>query len=124
MQKEFGYRPYPYKHYESVFTRFYQGYILPRKFGVDKRKLHLSTLITTGQMLREDALRMMQELPYPDCNQEREDYEYVLKKLGFAREEFEQYMAAPAVPHSAYRSEKPMWDFFYRCYKGIEALRR
>lgn len=124
LQKEVGYRPYPYKHYESVFTRFYQGYILPRKFGVDKRKLHLSTLITTGQMRREDALRMMQESPYPDSNQEREDYDYVLKKLGFSREEFEQYMAAPAVPHNAYRSEKPMWDFFYRCYKRVEALRR
>lgn len=124
LQKEVGYRPYPYKHYESVFTRFYQGYILPQKFDVDKRKLHLSTLIATGQMSREDALEMMQGSPYPDPNQEREDCEYVLKKLGFSREEFERYIGAPAVPHNAYRSEKPIWDLLYRCYKGLEAIRR
>jgi hypothetical protein len=124
LKKEVGYRPYPYKHYESIFTRFYQGYILPRKFGVDKRKLHLSTLIMTGQMLREDALRFIQESPYPDSNQERDDYEYVLKKLGFSREEFEQYIAAPPVPHGNYRSEKPIWDFLYRFYKFINGFSR
>lgn len=123
LQQEVGYRPYLYKHYESVFTRFYQGYILPRKFGVDKRKLHLSTLITTGQMHREDALRLIQESPYPNFNQEREDYEYVLKKLGFSREEFEQYVALPAVPHDTYRSEKLIWDLLYRSYKYVNGLR-
>ena len=55
LAEEMGYKPYPYKHYESVFTRFYQGYILPRKFGVDKRRLHLGTLVAGGQMTREEA---------------------------------------------------------------------
>ncbi len=50
LQNNHDYKPYPYKHYESIFTRFYQGYILPRKFGVDKRKLHLSTLIMTNRI--------------------------------------------------------------------------
>ena len=54
---DYGYKPYPYKHYESVFTRFYQGYILPEKFGIDKRKLHLSTLILNNVLSREEALK-------------------------------------------------------------------
>ena len=49
LQREYGYKPYPYKHYESIFTRFYQGYILPKKFGYDKRKVHLSTLIMVAR---------------------------------------------------------------------------
>ncbi len=66
LKKEFGYKPYPYKHYESVFTRFYQGYILPHKFGYDKRRVHLSTLVISGQMKREDAMRLLEDSLYPD----------------------------------------------------------
>jgi N-acetyl sugar amidotransferase len=123
LKEEVGYRPYPYKHYESVFTRFYQGYILPRKFGVDKRKLHLSTLIATGQMDREEAVLLMAQSPYPDARQEQEDFAFVLKKLGFGREEFESYMATPAVPHDVYATEKPLWDFLYHGYKRMAAFR-
>lgn len=123
LDKEAGYRPYPYKHYESVFTRFYQGYILPRKFGVDKRKLHLSTLVVTGQMTRERALELMSQSPYPDPDQERSDYSFVLKKLGFSEEDFESYIAAPAVPHDYYATEKPLWDILYRGHKKIMAIK-
>lgn len=123
LKEEVGYRPYPYKHYESVFTRFYQGYILPRKFGVDKRKLHLSTLIATDQMEREEAALLMAQSPYPDARQEQEDLAFVLKKLGFGREEFESYMATPAVPHDVYATEKPLWDFLYHGYKRMVAFR-
>jgi N-acetyl sugar amidotransferase len=110
LQNEVGYRPYPYKHYESVFTRFYQGYILPRKFGVDKRKLHLSTLVSTGQMTRDKALELLSQSPYPDSGQLKDDHTFVLKKLGFTQNEFESYMATPQVSHDAYRSEKTLWN--------------
>ncbi len=123
LKEEVGYRPYPYKHYESVFTRFYQGYILPRKFGVDKRKLHLSTLVATSQMSREQALEMMQQPPYPDPRQEQDDYAFVLKKLGFDQQGFDTYVAAPPVSHNAYATEKPLWDFLYRNYKRAVSLR-
>jgi N-acetyl sugar amidotransferase len=123
LKEEVGYRPYPYKHYESVFTRFYQGYILPRKFGVDKRKLHLSTLIATGQMTRQEAVALMEQPPYPDIRQEQEDCVFVLKKLGFGRDEFETYLTAPAVPHDAHATEKPLWDFLYQRYKSLAALK-
>ena len=121
--KEVGYRPYPYKHYESVFTRFYQGYILPRKFGVDKRKLHLSTLVATGQMSRDQALAMMSQPTYPDLGQLRDDLAFVLKKLGFTQEAFEKYLAAPAAPHDVYPTERPLWDLMYHGYKKLMRLR-
>lgn len=106
LQNEFGYKPYPYKHYESVFTRFYQGYILPRKFGYDKRRVHLSTLIISGQMTREEALKLLEDSPYPDPIQEEQDRIFVMKKLGFTEESFDRYMSAPEVPHQVYGSEE------------------
>ncbi|RZL04481.1 MAG: N-acetyl sugar amidotransferase [Rubrivivax sp.] len=104
--REVDYKPYPYKHYESVFTRFYQGYILPTKFGVDKRRLHLSTLVCTGQMMREQALKTLETNPYPDGAQLEEDRAFVLKKLGFDKGWFKDYLGQPAVAHDHFPSEK------------------
>jgi N-acetyl sugar amidotransferase len=104
--KEIGWKPYEKKHYESVFTRFYQGHILPVKFGVDKRKLHYSTLICSGQMSRAEALELMGKPTYEDLSLLEEDRKHVLGKLGFSDEEFEHYLKAPAVPHDHYPSNK------------------
>lgn len=119
LQADYGYRPYPYKHYESVFTRFYQGYILPKKFGVDKRRIHLSTLVVNGQMKRDEALEACQESAYPSLDDEREDYEYVIKKLGYSRDEFEHYLSSPAVPHNSYPSEASFYNAIYRTIRRI-----
>lgn len=99
-----GWRPYEKKHYESVFTRFYQGYILPEKFGIDKRKVHFSTLICTGEIRREEALERMAEAPYEDPGLLDADWESVLRKLGMSDGEFDDYMRRPPVPHLAYPS--------------------
>ena len=74
-------RDYGGKHYESVFTRFYQGYILPKKFGIDKRKAHLTNLICSGQITREAAVKEL-EAPIYDSDQLRADYDFALKKTG------------------------------------------
>ena len=87
--KELGWRPYPGKHYESIYTRFIQAYLLPKKFNIDKRKVHFSALINSGQMTREEALEKLKEPPYPEDKME-EDLEYVIKKLDLTREEFEE----------------------------------
>jgi N-acetyl sugar amidotransferase len=108
---ELEWRDYGGKHYESVFTRFYQGYILPKKFGIDKRKAHLSNLIFSGQLSKQEALRELEEPIYPET-QLKEDYDFVLKKLGFTHEAFEDYLAQPAVPHSAYGFAKPYSEYF------------
>lgn len=117
--REVNYRPYPYKHYESVFTRFYQGYILPRKFNVDKRRLHLSTLVVTGQMSRDEAISLLDSSPYPDEMQMLQDREFVIKKLGFTEESFDSYMCAPMVSHESYGTERSRWDFLKRVHQFL-----
>jgi N-acetyl sugar amidotransferase len=116
LQENVGYRPYVSKHYESVFTRFFQGHYLPVKFGYDKRRAHLSTLIMAGDISREQALAEMEKSPYAALNLE-EDLDYVVKKLGLTRQEFEAYMAAPVKSHLEYPS-----DVFF--FEGLRNLKR
>ena len=124
LRREYGYKPYPYKHYESIFTRFYQGYILPTKFGVDKRRLHLSTLVASGQMTRDDALKGTEGLAYPSDAALEEDKDYFVKKMGWTRDDLARYIARPQKPHSAYPSEKPRWDFLVRVYRRFIRRRK
>jgi len=100
--EELGWRDYGGKHHESFFTRFFQDYILPRKFGVDKRKAHLSTLICSGQISREEALLELARAP-SQARLER-DKDYVLKKLSISNREFEDLMALPVKAHTDYAS--------------------
>ncbi len=102
--KDFNYKPYPYKHYESVFTRFYQSYILPIKFGVDKRKAHLSSLIASGQMTRIEALAILKEPPYNQRLLE-EDIDYFIKKMDWTKADFEAYLKKPEIAHNEYASD-------------------
>jgi len=123
LQEQFGYKPYPYKHYESIFTRFYQGYILPRKFGIDKRRLHLSSLIISGQMDRADAIADLEGIPYPSQSALLDDIAYFLKKMGWRETQLEEYLDRPQKPHSAYASEKPLWDLLMASYIKIRSWR-
>lgn len=102
-------KDYGGKHYESVFTRFYQGYILPQKFGIDKRKAHLTNLICCGQISREEALAEL-EAPIYDPAQLRTDYGFVLKKLDFTEQEFQDYIASPGVSHFEFETEAKYWE--------------
>jgi len=94
LMDKFGWADYGGKHYESLYTKFYQGWILPHKFGYDKRRMHLSTLICSGQMTRAEALVEMATPSYPP-EQIEPDTDFVAKKLGVSREEFAAVMAAP-----------------------------
>ena len=111
LTENFGFKQYPYKHYESVFTRFYQGYILPEKFNIDKRKLHLSTLICSGQMNRDDALEIIKDIPYPTKQDLENDKEYFLKKMKWNKKQMEDYISSPEKPHRLYGTEKDLWEF-------------
>ena len=117
LTEEMGYKPYPYKHYESVFTRFYQGYILLRKFGVDKRRMHLSTLIVSGQMTREEALSLLEHIPYPSKEDQEADIQYFLKKMGWSEHQLEIYLAQPEKPHAIYGTEKGFMRFASSVYR-------
>jgi N-acetyl sugar amidotransferase len=107
----FDWQDYGGKHYESVWTRFYQGYILPRKFKVDKRKAHLSNLIFMGQLTKDQALAELEHPIYPP-ELFKKDYDLVLKKLGFSASEFESIMDEPAVSHTQYKTEIPWSEKF------------
>ncbi len=83
LQDKFGWTPYGHKHYENIFTRFYEGYWLIRKFGYDKRRPHFSSLILTGQMTREEALGILKRDPY-DKEEALSDMEHIANKLGIS----------------------------------------
>jgi N-acetyl sugar amidotransferase len=109
--EELGWRDYGGKHYESVFTRFYQGYILPVKFGIDKRKAHLSNLIFSRQMEKPEALAELSK-PMYDPQQLKDDYEFVLKKLQLSEAEFDQLMLLPRKEHTDYATEVGFFEHY------------
>jgi len=117
LQATYQYKPYPYKHYESIFTRFYQGYILPEKFAVDKRRIHLGTLVAVGQLTRDDALKGLKGIPYHSPQELEEDRQYFIKKMGWTLNQLHEYLARPAKLHSDYGSEYELW-------KTLETIRR
>jgi hypothetical protein len=120
--RHFGWSDHGGKHHESVFTRFYQGYYLPRKFNIDKRKAHLSNLILSGQLTREEALEELQDPPYP-VEVQLSDLEYVRKKLGFSDTEWEDIMGTAQVPHLAFRSDSnPTHQLAYRIFRMVMYL--
>lgn len=97
----YGWTPYPQKHFESRFTRFYEGYWLPERFGFDTRRVQFSSLILTGQMTREEAL---EKLKSPAYNPETidEDFKYIATKLGISVDELRGYFNSP---------KKFYWDY-------------
>ena len=117
---ELGWRDYGGKHYESIFTRFYQGYILPTKFGIDKRKAHLSNLIFSGQITKEAALAELAQPNY-EAAQLETDHRFVLKKLELSEEEFTQLMNRPPRPHTDFATERSVYDAYpvLRPFRGV-----
>lgn len=118
---ELDWKDYGGKHYESVFTRFYQAYILPVKFGVDKRKAHLSNLILSRQINREQAFEEIRKLI---CDEQllKEDKAYVLKKLEFSETEFDSMMKQKPVSHASYKTESVYWDKYFMLVKIFKKI--
>jgi N-acetyl sugar amidotransferase len=116
LTESIGWRDYGGKHYESVWTRFFQGYFLLEKVGYDKRRAHHSSLICSGQMTRDEALADLESPPY-DENLLAEDLQYVLKKFGVSAEEFEALLAAPVKRAQEYPSHTFLFDTMHRYRK-------
>lgn len=94
LQEKFDWQPYQNKHFESVFTRFYEGYWLVNKFGFDKRRAHFSSLILTKQLDREKALEILSNPPY-DEKQAMKDLDYICRKLSISKDDFLSMMNQP-----------------------------
>lgn len=95
IENELNWKNYGGKHYESIYTRFFQGYILPVKFGYDKRKSHLSSLIVSNQITRAEALAELKKNPYPNKELLEEDMNYFINKFGIDEKEFQRIMDLP-----------------------------
>lgn len=119
--KELDWRDYGGKHHESVFTRFYQGYILPSKFHIDKRKAHLSNLIFAGQLSKPAALRELASPPY-NLQLQAEDKEYVAKKLGFSEKEFENVLTQPNRDHKEFGTDEEQRKMYFKIMQMIKPL--
>jgi N-acetyl sugar amidotransferase len=105
----YGYQKYPQKHFESRFTRFYEGFWLSERFGFDTRKVQYSSLILTGQMTREQAIENLKTPVYtPD--QVKEDFEFVSNKLGITTEELWSYFNAPKKTFKDYKSQESIYN--------------
>ncbi len=105
------------KHHESFFTRIYQSYILPEKFGVDKRRAHLSTLICSNQITRDDALKFLWDPLYKNERQRDEDIAFLCKKWNISKDEFNRIMQYPPIHYTDYPSYHN--SFIYKSTKLI-----
>jgi hypothetical protein len=121
LQDKFGWQPYPQKHFESRFTKFYESYWLPKKFGYDVRRVQYSSLIVTGQMKREEALVKLKESPF-DPTMIQHDFEYIANKLGIPTDELRGYFDAPNKTYKDYKSQESIYKIGAKLFKmlGIE----
>lgn len=117
----FGYQKYPQKHFESRFTRFYEGFWLPERFNYDTRKVQYSSLILTGQMTREEAIEKLKTPVYTN-EQIKGDFEFVSNKLGITTDELWQYFHSPKKTFMDYKSQESIYSVGATIlkYLGIE----
>jgi N-acetyl sugar amidotransferase len=116
LQRELGWRPYGGKHHESVFTKWHQLVYLPVRFGFDKRRLHLSDLILSGQLTREQAIKEFNHPPATKT-QLRELEEYVQKKLGLTAEDYAALLNSPPRSYKEYPNDERIMSM-YKKFKG------
>jgi N-acetyl sugar amidotransferase len=121
IMRELDWRDYGGKHYESVFTRFFQGYYLPVKFGYDKRRAHLSSLINAGQLTREAA---MDELAHPtyDPQLQADDKAFVAKKIGVSVAELDEIFQRPNKDYSEYASYAKLFEVGLKVKRALVRL--
>lgn len=118
LMDRFGWQPYPQKHFESRFTKFYESYWLPVRFGFDVRKVQFSSLILTGQMTREEALEELKKPSYDEATI-AEEIEFVANKLDFTVDEL---MACMRLPKKTYRDYKNQQGLYQMGARAMRAL--
>lgn len=116
LEKEYGWKPYPQKHFESRFTKFFESYWLPERFGYDPRRVQFSSLILAGQMTREEALEELEKKPY-DPETIKDDFKYIATKLGITVNELQGYFDMPLKYYWDYKNSESILKPFYRVAK-------
>jgi N-acetyl sugar amidotransferase len=108
LMSNFGWQPYAQKHFESRFTKFYESYWLPTRFGYDVRRVQFSSLIVTSQMTREDAIEELEKSPFEKTEIDRER-EFIANKLDITIEELDNYMALPLKTYKDYKNNQTLY---------------
>jgi N-acetyl sugar amidotransferase len=119
---KFGWQRYPQKHFESRFTKFYEGYWLPQKFGFDTRKVQYSSLIVTGQMTREEALEKLKKPAY-DEQTIAQDFEYIATKLDISVDELRGYFNAPNKTYKDYKTQEGIYALGAKVLRALGLVR-
>lgn len=123
LKKELAWESYDAKHFESRFTKFFQSYWIIERFGYDKRLAHLSSLIVSGQMTREDALITLKTPPF-DKTQILLEKEFIAKKLGFSIQELEHILKNPKRYHEEFPSHQKIFSYIRNVYYYIYSLQK
>jgi N-acetyl sugar amidotransferase len=122
LSETYGWRPYPQKHFESRFTRFFEAYWLPTRFGYDTRRVQYSSLILTNQMTREEALAKLKQSAYDPATID-EEFEYVATKLGITVDELRKYHQMPLKSYKDYKNQQWMFELGSKVLRAIGAER-
>tara|TARA_B110000037_G_scaffold220129_1_gene286991 strand:- start:87 stop:1193 length:1107 start_codon:yes stop_codon:yes gene_type:complete len=125
LEKEYGWKPYPQKHFESRFTRFFEGYWLPKRFGFDPRRVMLSSLILTDQMTREEALEILEKPAY-DPSIIDDDFRYIASKLNISEDILKSYQMIPKKYYWDYKNQNSIFRFGAKIlnYIGGETVKK
>ena len=118
LEKEYGWKSYPQKHFESRFTKFYEGYWLPERFGFDTRRVQYSSLILTGQMSREEALKKLSKPAY-DPDTIDDEFNYIATKLQISPEELKGYFNMPRKFYWDYKNQESVFKLGAKILKAI-----
>ena len=118
LRDEYAWRAYPQKHFESRFTKFFEGYWLPTRFGYDTRKVQFSSLILTGQMTREEALEKL-KVPAYDPKTIDDDFAYIAKKLGIDVEDLRLYHTMPHKTYKDYRNQEALFNMGAKVLRAV-----
>ena len=118
LQEKYGWQPYPQKHFESRFTRFYEGFWLPTKFGYDVRRVQYSSLILTDQMTRAEAIERLKQPPL-DPEIARQEFDYVATKIGITSEELRRYLEQPNRTYRDFKSQENVYKIGARVMRML-----
>ncbi len=118
LSREYGWRAYPQKHFESRFTKFFEGYWMPTRFGYDTRKVQYSSLILTGQMTRDQALEKLEKPAYDPATID-DEFAYIAKKMGITVEELRGYHTMPLKSYKDYWNQKTLFDFGAKVLRAL-----
>lgn len=125
LHDEYGWTPYPQKHFESRFTKFYEGYWLPERFGFDPRRIQFSSLIVSGQMTRDEAIELLKKPAY-DPETIEDDFKYIAAKLGITTEELRGYFTMEKKFYWDYPNQMRMFNLGASIlrYIGVEKTKK